>query len=189
MYGTDGVPVSGENAFLQEQDTGLFASAKLTAGERELLLASANSNSDNTDGASTTDGQTESGLDEFSNGRFTIFHSYLAQMNLTGHDEMGALLPDGELAVHAHNTYLQVAYDHGVPAGILFAFLILSALLAGYQYDKRNGSEKRITILPTAITLGFAIAGLTEWVFQFSNPMTVALLLSWAPLIYNRKRD
>ena len=189
LYGTDGVPVSGENAFLQEQNTGLFASAKLTAGEQELLLAAANSNSEDTDGAATTDGQTESGLDEFSNGRFTIFHSYLTQMNLTGHDEMGALLPDGEIAVHAHNTYLQVAYDHGVPAGILFALLILSALLAGYQSDKRNRSDKRITILPTAITLGFAIAGLTEWVFQFSNPMTVALLLSWAPLIYNRKRD
>lgn len=189
LYGTDGVPVSGEGAFLQEKGEELFASAKLTDGERDVLLASADAGSNSTDAGKSTDTTKESGLDEFSNGRFTIFHSYLTQMNLTGHDEMGAMLPNGELAVHAHNTYLQVAYDHGVPAGILFAVLILSALMAGYQYDKRNGSEKRITILPMAITLGFAIAGLTEWVFQFSNPMTVALMLSWAPLIYNRKRN
>ena len=63
----------------------------------------------------------------------------------------------------------------------VLVLLCAAAFAAGFIYDRKQ--TDRISALPMAITLGFAIAGLTEWVFQFSNPMTVALMLSWAPLI------
>ena len=196
IYGTDGVLLSADAAGteLAGHRGFLLASAQPTEGERQLLLASASDTADTASDASSEADSSDAaasaeptGLDALSNGRFTIFGAYLSRMNLLGHDEMGAPLPDGEIAVHAHNTYLQVAYDHGVPAGILFMVLILSALATGFAYDRKSRSETGITALPMAITLGFAIAGLTEWVFQFSNPMTVALMLSWAPLMFRNK--
>ena len=39
--------------------------------------------------------------EEYANGRMDIFRAYIGALNLEGHDEMGAVLPDGELAVHA----------------------------------------------------------------------------------------
>ena len=181
MYGPDGELLQ-QDSMGNAGDTGhpLYAAAVLTEDE-QIQLMNIPGLMQTVENAGDSKENAVSGLDTFSNGRFTIFGAYLSQMNLTGHDEMGALLPDGETAVHAHNTYLQVAYDHGIPAGILFAILIISAFAAGFIYDRKQ--TDRISALPMAITLGFAIAGLTEWVFQFSNPMTVALMLSWAPLI------
>ncbi|MCH4191018.1 MAG: hypothetical protein LKF52_01835 [Butyrivibrio sp.] len=186
IYGPDGEPVTADAS---AKAVNLFASMRLTGDEKMLLVSAQDAAGTSDSGAADNTQSSESGLDEFSNGRFTIFGAYLSQMNLTGHEQMGATLPDGEVAVHAHNTYLQVAYDHGVPAGILFIVVIFAALAAGFVYDEKMGKRRRISALPMAITLGFAVAGLTEWVFQFSNPMTIALMLSFAPLIYSSKSE
>ena len=123
-------------------------------------------------------------LDMLSNGRITIFKSYAKELNLTGHDEMGALLPNGEIAVHAHNTYMQVAYDNGVPVGILFIVVLITAAVLGVSIYKKNHSTNPILLLIFAVIMAFAFAGISEWVFQLCNPMTVALMLAFAGLTY-----
>lgn len=122
-------------------------------------------------------------LDVISNGRITIFRSYIKNLNLTGHDVMGAELPGGEIAVHAHNTYIQVAYDHGIIVGAVFALVILGAIIAGAAgyLDKKN--KEPLKMLVFALAVGFVVAGMTEWVFHLCNPMTIALLLSMAGIV------
>ncbi len=122
-------------------------------------------------------------LDVISNGRITIFRSYIKNLNLTGHDVMGAELPGGEIAVHAHNTYIQVAYDNGIIVGILFAIVIIGAVIAGAAgfLDKKN--KEPLKMLVFALAIGFVVAGTTEWVFHLCNPMTIALLLSMAGIV------
>ena len=109
-------------------------------------------------------------------------------MNLWGHDEMGAELPSGEIAVHAHNTYLQVMYDNGIITGILFAGLILISIISGWLYYRRYKEEIPGALLPGAMTVCFAVASLSEWVFQLSNPMTIALMLSLMPLCMKEQK-
>ncbi|WP_026671038.1 O-antigen ligase family protein [Butyrivibrio sp. AE3006] len=128
------------------------------------------------------------GIEEFSNGRITIFKSYLQQMNLWGHEEMGAELPSGEIAVHAHNTYLQVMYDNGIITGILFAGLVLISIVSGWLYYRRYKGEIPGALLPGAMTVCFAVASISEWVFQLSNPMTIALMLSLMPLCMKEQK-
>ncbi len=123
-------------------------------------------------------------LDVISNGRITIFRSYLKELNMTGHDTMGAELPNGEIALHAHNTYLQIAYDHGIFVGLLFVILIISALICGIRQYYREEKTAPLTLLTFAITIGFAVAGTSEWVFHFCNPMTVALCLTFTGIIF-----
>ena len=63
-----------------------------------------------------------SDAEDFSNGRLEIFRVVYGNRhwNATGHTEMGVLLPDGSISVHAHNTYLQVIHDHALIVGIYF---------------------------------------------------------------------
>jgi hypothetical protein len=130
-----------------------------------------------------------SGLEEFSNGRFDIFRAYLSQINFFGHEEMGALLPSGEIAVHAHNTYIQVMYDNGIIAGLCFGLMIAGAVISGGIYYLKKREEVPGAMLPYAMTVGFGVAALTEWVFQLGNPMAVALMLSLMPLVVGKHKN
>ncbi|MCR5404743.1 MAG: hypothetical protein K6E91_13135 [Butyrivibrio sp.] len=123
-------------------------------------------------------------LDVISNGRLTIFRSYIQQLNMWGHEEMGAELPNGEIAIHAHNTYLQVAYDRGVLVGILFIIVLVTALVSGIRYYRDNRNTQELSLITAAVVIGFMVAGISEWVFQYSNPMTIALMLSVAPITF-----
>ncbi|MBP3199161.1 MAG: hypothetical protein J6N21_19470, partial [Butyrivibrio sp.] len=155
---------------------GYLAAGGFSGAERRMLLA-------------LTAGYVDesSVIDVLSNGRITIFKSYLNELNMTGHDTMGALLPNGEIAVHAHNTYLQVAYDNGILTGIVFVMTIICALFSSLSLYRKNEKDDPLTLLTFAITLGFTVAGLTEWVFHFGNPMTIALMLSFAGMIFKEK--
>lgn len=142
--------------------------------------------------AETTDQQDEG---DYTNGRLSIYRSYLEQMNLWGHDGMGAVLEDGSIAMHAHNVFLQVAFDHGVLAGIWFAlFLFLTFLQACLYYKRclRSGrlseAEKQSALLPLAAVTAFGAAGMVEWVFTLCNPMTIFLFYAIAPLLKMQKK-
>ena len=130
----------------------------------------------------------QDGGGDYSNGRLSIYKSYLQQLNLFGHREMGATLEDGSIAVHAHNTYLQVAYDHGILTGVWFAlFLLLTFIRACVYYRKKTKSA--CALLPLAAVVAFGMAGVVEWVFTLCNPMTVLLLYAVAPLLRRERGE
>ena len=121
---------------------------------------------------------------DYSNGRMTIYRLYLKEMNLTGHRQMGLTAPDGEEIPHAHNVFLQTAYDFGLIAGGAFVvFLFLTGIQAGLYY-KRKHSFERYTLLPLAILVTFVTAGMVEWVFQVCHPATIVLLPAVTPLLF-----
>lgn len=126
---------------------------------------------------------------DISNGRFALFELYLREMNLTGHDHMGVELESGELAVHAHNVYIQTAFDFGLPAGILFSALLLVLFVRAALYFRENRLRDSGAVLPLLIITGYMITGMAEWIFQFSNPYTIVLLLSVMPLIAGGKNE
>jgi energy-coupling factor transporter transmembrane protein EcfT len=156
-----------------EDASDLLAAAFFTRAERTMLLEEMVDYVDY-----------DNALDVISNGRITIFKSYISELNLWGHEDMGAVLPNGEIALHAHNTFLQVAYDHGIVGGVLFAITMISALVASLIYFKNNRTKEMLSLVTCAVIIGFAVAGLTEWVFHYCNPMTIALMLSLAPLTF-----
>lgn len=138
--------------------------------ENELLVAS--------------DGEAGmSDVDEFSNGRIEIFQSYIQNWNLTGHAEMGVVLPDGSTSVHAHNSYLQVIHDHGLLTGAVYmVFGVLSAWMT-FGYALKNGKKEKYAVLPLAVLIGFAVAGLVEWLFHPCIPLGFSAMIVLAPLL------
>jgi hypothetical protein len=170
------------------------------AADTEVSENSDNEGSDTYYDESSTEGEEEvasegeeeqtsedGSVDDYSNGRIDIWKAYIKELNLTGHDEMGAVAEDGELLAHAHNVYIQVAYDHGIPVGILFAFVIVAGIAFSGVYYFRN-QRSFASAVPFAVITGFAIAGLTEWNFQLCNPMTVALMLLLPVIMFKERK-
>lgn len=127
--------------------------------------------------------------EDYSNGRLDIFRSYLNQLNTTGHTDMGALLPDGEIAVHAHNIYLQVAYDHGIGVGVLFVIFGVASLVCAVFFYHRKKESSVYASLPMIVILSVAVAGMVEWIFHLSNPSGLVFMLVLAPLCYKESYE
>jgi len=133
--------------------------------------------------ASDTILEEASGSQDYTNGRISIYKSYLSQLNMTGHDGMGAILENGEEASHAHDVYLQVAFDHGIPTAIVFVLVGICLFIAGikkYRYERINNP---LMASSSIVLLGFAIAGVVEWTYHFSHPMAITMWLLIAPLL------
>ena len=133
--------------------------------------------------------QEENSAEAYANGRIEIFRLYLQNLNMDGHDDMIVYWPDGTTPGHAHNIYLQVAYDHGIPVGIVFVIFGLCTLIQAVLYYKKRKEDRPCSILPLALLIAFAAAGLTEWIFHPCNPITLCLLSALAPLLTDEKID
>ena len=126
--------------------------------------------------------------DSYTNGRLEIFKVYYSNLNKSGHDDMGIMEPNGHFNVHAHNIYLQVAYDHGIYVGIVFIILGAGTLVQAAVYYHRRKDERECAALPLALLVLFAVAGLTEWIFHPCSPIAYCLLISLAPLLFDRRK-
>ncbi len=127
--------------------------------------------------------------DSYANGRFQIFRVYYKNLNKFGHEDMGIMQPNGEFIVHAHNIYLQVAYDHGIYVGIVFILFGVGTLVQAFLYYRKRKADTACAVLPLAMLILFAAAGLTEWIFHPCSSICCCLLLTLGPLIFdNRKK-
>ena len=124
----------------------------------------------------------------YTNGRLEIFRVYYNNLNKIGHDDMGIMEPNGHYNVHAHNIYLQVAYDHGIYVGIVFVLLGAGTLIQAAVYFHKRKDDRICAALPLAVLILFAVAGLTEWIFHPCSPIAYCLLLTLAPLLVDRQR-
>jgi hypothetical protein len=125
---------------------------------------------------------------DFSNGRMDHFRAYYAELNAYGHETMGVVLPNGSVSYHAHNIYLQFAYDHGIYMGIFFIIVGGIAFARSIIYYRKNISLEKYAALPLVMIVMVAVTGMVEWVFAFSNPSGFMLMLVIAPLIFDRKK-
>lgn len=126
----------------------------------------------------------EERIEAYTSGRLDIFKMYIAELNMTGHDDMDIVLSDGTIAAsHAHNTYIQTAYDHGIPVGIVFILFGFCTLIQSVVYYKKKKDSRSCSLLPFALLITFAAAGLTEWIFHPCNPLAFCMLSALAPLI------
>lgn len=121
-------------------------------------------------------------LNEMSSGRITIFKNYIAQWNLTGHEKMGAIKPNGDEYVHAHNVFLQVIHDHGLITGIIFILFGITTFVVTliHFYSRKEWN----VILIASVILMFATSGMTEWNFHLCNPFGISLFMVITPLLF-----
>lgn len=108
--------------------------------------------------------------------RKTIYAYYLQHLNWRGHrkSEQGFYLSSTTFYGHAHNTVLQVTYDHGIPAGVLYLVLTLYALghfLICAVKQKNEHSWICLVFLTAVFCYGLteygAVAGMITWLLNY----------------------
>ena len=101
---------------------------------------------------------------------------------------MEALLPNGKMAVHAHNSFLQVAHDHGIIFGIYFLLFIGYVVILSLGRAVRN---RRITywIFCPVLLVCFGMASMVEWLMHPCNPFGLTIFLAMMPLFYKDIKD
>lgn len=104
------------------------------------------------------------GDSDISNGRFQIFVEYLKRLNLKGHPSM--IIEELDDVAHAHNSYIQVAYDFGIITGIVFLILCVYTFVKSIMMLKKYGRKYSIYIIPYALVVNFGVMSLTEWAFH-----------------------
>lgn len=124
-------------------------------------------------------------LDNVSNGRIAIFKDYIAQWNLTGHEEMGFPASFGGDHAHAHNVFLQVIHDHGLITGIIFIlFGIASFVIALIRFIKK---KDMLDLLIVSVITAFAVSGMAEWNFHLCNPFGLSIFMVVTPLLFKSR--
>lgn len=136
---------------------------------------------ENNDSTTTQDKETESYVVEtdadVTNGRLDIYLGYLNALEMQGHEKMALPREDGKEYVHAHNSYLQVAYDFGIPAGIVFLLLCAFTLWRSIYFVYKYGQRYSVYMVPVSVIVSFGFISVTEWAFHPCIPIGFVFLL------------
>lgn len=175
--GPDGMPVEDMGGYEEEEsvDTGVEDFEEIEQAD--------------TDAEEAAPWEEDPQKEDYTNGRLDIFRSYIEQLNMTGHEEMGAVLKDGAIATHAHNIYLQAAYDHGIWVGILFILAGIGTFAVSLLYYFKKRDKITYAALPVVVTVAVAVAGMVEWIFHLCNPCGFVLMLAITPLLFASKAE
>lgn len=119
----------------------------------------------------------------YSNGRLDIFTQYLQNLNLTGHPTVGLPQEDGTTIVHAHNSFIQMAYDCGIITGIVFLLFYVILGFRSIKYYICRHQEDDYAMLPVIIFAAFGISSMVEYVFRPTIPLGFVFLLMITPLL------
>ncbi len=172
----------------EEWDSLWFATVPRFFGvASERITYNSENNTGEASGNVVSQGNTEgqaptSALAEYSNGRMEIFDAYIAELDWKGHNSPSLVTETGENIVHAHNSFLQVAYDYGIGAGIFFLVFCVFAGIRSIVYYKAH-KEEETALIPMTVLIIFGVCGMVERVFfpyyaiGFAFLFVLALLL------------
>ncbi len=124
----------------------------------------------------------------YTSGRNVIFKEYWDLLDWEGHKDVGIDLPNGKKAVHAHNAFLQTAYDFGIGTGIYFIIFCLIAGIRTIIYYKNCGKNVYGAV-PVAVMGIFAVCGMVEWVVIPYIPTGFAFFFMAALMVPSLKED
>ena len=100
-------------------------------------------------------------LDQYSTGRLSIWKAYASKLNLFGHDSTEPIYVDllyKEIRT-THMTILQVAYESGIFAGILYLLFNIGTGILSIRYALKRPAEP-YAVMPLMFTLVFGVLSL-----------------------------
>lgn len=121
-------------------------------------------------------------LDDLSSMRVSLWRYALNNLTWNGHPQsyiVEWMNQFGNLHQrNAHNAFVQVAYNNGWPAGILFAAYVLFSAYRAWMYYWRRRRTEVMAIAPLLFTTLFILQGMFESVYSLFSPVCCAYLLT-----------
>ena len=112
-------------------------------------------------------------LNEMSTGRLDIYLTYLKQLTLTGHQATRIPVEGNFSAMFAHNAFLQIAYNCGLPVGLLYLGNLAGRMLRGLFRRERCAAAQAGVILLAA----YAVCGMFESIELYYYPILFAAMM------------
>ena len=112
-------------------------------------------------------------LNEMSTGRLDIYRTYLNHLTFAGHAEERIPVVGNDSNMIAHNAFLQIAYNCGLPMGLLYLGNLLCGVWRGAFRKERFPAAQAGAIL----AVGYAVSGMFESIEVFYYPVLFAALL------------
>jgi len=190
FYLTSGEGLEEDNSISKEETTILLASNN--SGAERQILASLTATATDGEQSLTEEADALLSKEDSINSvkvRLAIYEKYWKHLNLTGHTQQEGYfqITENYHAWHAQNVFLQVAFYHGIPAGICLVLLILGlgikALKLGFK------GRRREDILPLFIILFFVGYGMFETVWYLGQSVLFFMYLVPKILIDSRTEE
>ena len=117
----------------------------------------------------------------FLGGRRYIYRYFISGLNFFGHKESfpEVYLSGYEYYGHTHNSFLQIAFCFGVPAGLLFIIMVVGSQIGTIinAFKKKRGLQWA-ELLPLLLLSIFAIDGLFEMTALLGKFMFIGVFIS-----------
>ena len=115
--------------------------------------------------------------------RKTIYKHYISRLNLMGqpYEDQGFRMTPTYWIGHAHNIYLQYGTDFGIPVMILFAILIVWAVISFARRIYKNCNEQWVASL--LFLLVPAVFGILEYSWGAGSITILLLFVVWRNVI------
>ena len=90
----------------------------------------------------------------------------MSKLNIGGHlnEENGVAVTEGYYAPHAHNLYLQKAFDFGILVGILFIVYVVWSIV--HLSRETIASKKSFALCPLLLLVNSCVFGLLEMMWK-----------------------
>ncbi len=127
---------------------------------------------------------------DYSSGRFDIYKRYWALLDWEGHPNVNMKDDRGKEIAHAHNVYLQTAYDFGIGTGIYFILYCIYLVVRCIVYYKHHRGDPA-GIVPITVVGIFGVCGVVEWVMVPYIPTGFAIFFIMAlmmPVLSEREQ-
>lgn len=117
--------------------------------------------------------------------RMVIYSHYFHSLNLWGHlaAENGVQVTENYFAPHAHDVFLQYAFNYGILAGIFFLCHVILVII--FLWRAAAGSRQD-RIIPLFLFLSVLVFGLTETMWQ--NGMLSNTLMLFLPVLASERK-
>ncbi|MGN0326531.1 MAG: O-antigen ligase family protein [Lachnospiraceae bacterium] len=122
---------------------------------------------------------------DVTNGRVEIWNTYFSRLNWTGHYPGHIIMEDEMLCYHAHNTYLHILYQYGIPTGIVYILLVVcSFVTAVINFWKRARQEASHDLMLAVLITGICLVGqITEWMGHPAYIICMMLFMMYGMLL------
>ena len=177
---SDGALVVGPDAIPFEPDEGYVESTTEPTDPVEFF--DAESFQQFGDNKTSTDGKT---ADQITSGRLSIWKGYVKRLKWLGVPQKETLyLEDYKVEIHTtHMTILEIAYESGIFAGVLYLLVNLTSGLLAIAYAWKN-RENKFAAMPLMVILAFGIVSvLGSFNSSFNYVLTLYYYLLLFPLI------
>lgn len=119
-------------------------------------------------------------LDDFSSGRIEIWKWYLERMHIRGNDctNHEVIYGNGSVVHNAHNTFLEIPFRFGIPAGIFYALFMMGVIIVLIKAAVIKGSRRYVIFIVMASLAYFIEAMLDVMTLPFERGPVLLFYMS-----------